>query len=52
MNNPSDFQTTFEAKMPELIEKFKSTLVDNLQSSQQEFDYQSYYRNLISEKNT
>jgi len=52
MNNISDSNKMIDKIIQESMEKFKSFTVENLQDAKQEFDYQSYYRNLISEKNT
>jgi len=52
MNNPSAIQKMIEEKMPEVMERYKSTLVENIQSTEQKIDYQTYHKNLFSEKNT
>ena len=52
MNNISDLNKTIDEMMPETIQGFKSILEKSLQNTEQKIDYQSYPKNLFSEKNT
>jgi len=52
MNNISDSNKMIDKIIQESMEKFRSVTVDRLQIAEKKFEYETYNKEIFSEKNT